>query len=183
MKDTECIYEDGFLDDFDPLNLSEDEREKLRQLYYLSREQKFEFAVSKSDSGFSALFTSREENAVSIPTDWYSNGIISLYHSHTNGTLFSEKDFTFLFSGQVDKIVLVNSFGFVFVAHIDNGIIPTLDEYSDAVAEIMSSVSEDLFTRCDFWEWSEEKKFYEREKEISYRIARHFKWKYEGGAL
>jgi hypothetical protein len=58
-----------------------------------------------------------------------------------------------------------------------------MDEFDTAVNRIARETDTDLFDMPNFQNWTIDEKNYIGIREQSYRIARNFKWKMEGGLL
>ena len=108
---------------------------------------------------------------------------IRLYHSHTNDTLLSQDDYTLLLNPKVERISVVTATGKVFSCTIGNGVVPGVDEYLELLLELEEDLSRSIPADPRFLNWSRERRFYEYMREKSFRIARYFKWRLEGGTL
>ncbi len=170
--------------DYEPLTLSDVELEILHKLYVFSNETGYEYGLWYSEAtGFSDFFTSKNANRIDIPEAAYNEKGICLYHSHTNATHFSDKDYSWLLRDNVKRIVVITSEKFVLSAEINDGVIPSFDEYQAFVLPLKSEIDFYMIEMPDFDAWSEEQRFLESSYEEAFRIARNFKWRLEGGTL
>lgn len=170
--------------DYEPLTLSDDEMRVLYELHSLSNQNDYEYGLWYSEEkGFSEIFTSYEKNRIVIPAEAYNEKDICLYHSHTNATYFSDRDYYLLLDGSVKRIVLITSESYVLTAEINGGDVPTPDEYWKFVSGLKSEVDLYMIEKPGFYDWSEKQRFLEAAHEEAFRIARNYKWRLEGGTL
>lgn len=171
-------------EDFESLTLASVDVQILKELHRLSKESGHEYGRAKSGTWISEVFTSGMTHEVHISQDIFSHQQISLFHSHTNNTIFSRDDFALLLNPSIHRISVVTSDGRIFSATRGDTIdMPSLQEYRSFVESLAFEVDFDLMSHPEFYDWSVERRFYEAVKEQAYRIARHFKWRLEGGAL
>ena len=167
--------------DFCPLTLSDEEIEVLRTLRKLSDADGFEYGQICSSVGFSEPFSSNNENSVLIPDKYQNSGQIRLYHSHTNETLFSRRDYSLLLARYVERISVITTTGEIFSAYVGTGVIPDKDEFWNAVTDIHQAVVFDMIDQSGFFDLEPRQMEILTYREIAFRIARHFKWTLEGG--
>ncbi len=178
----------GNYDDFQPLTLTDNERLLLKTLGKNTLEDGFEHGAAIV-SGETRFFTSGIVDRVAIPEDVgkmidaAANRSVHLLHSHTNETLPSATDFRKLLDEKIDKVSIIAYNKDIYSASIGNGWIPTRQEFDVAVKRIAKEVDDDIFSYPGFNEWTIAERNYVGIREQAYRIARHFEWTLEGGAL
>jgi len=175
----------GNFEDFEPISISGAERTRLAELKALAAKGGVEYGAVKSKSGFSGSYTSNAYDHVDVDWDFYSGQNISLYHSHTSSTVLSAGDMRLLLTNKakVDRVIAVTRDGDVFAVSINGGDIPTIEEFDDYVSGLRDEVDLDIMEFPNFYNWTPAERLYVAVREQAYRIALHYRWKLEGGAL
>ena len=166
---------------FDPLRLTDKEREILSELRRLSDECGCEYGCIVYESGEYEFFTDNDENQVTPPC--FVDNTATLYHSHTNETLLSSKDFKWLLNENVSKVVSISCNNYVQVAYIGNGNVLLESEFDDTVSSLNAEIDEEVLYNSQYDDYSEKELQLQAFYEQAYRIPRHFKWTTEGGKL
>ena len=130
---------------YDALTLGTEEKELLRTLRRLSDAHKVEYGAAAKDSWVSPYFTDHSPNSVHIPKEIQSLDGVSLYHSHTNGTLLSVQDLQLLLMPQFRKITVITPNFDICAAFIGNGYIPD-EGYSSADSKAPTVTAADTVT-------------------------------------
>lgn len=175
-------YIDNY-DDFSELTLSQQERGVLEELHTLSVDSGYEYGAVIYDSGNSKPFTSEYESRVDVPKEYADKPGLKIYHAHTNETPFSGKDFEWLTRENVEKVCVISRNGDAFVSYIGNGYRPDINEYREALQEIMADANMSVMGYPGFLGWTYEQRTYMAIREQAYLIARRFGWTLEGGKL
>lgn len=173
----------GNYDDFEPLAISEIERKAFVDLYVKTKQTGFEHAIVITSDGKSKEFHSELENKVGIDLSDFDDTTLKIYHSHTNDTLPSRTDFAKLLSDKVSEIGVVTWNGDIFTVSIDNGWLPSIDEFTEFIDTVTHEVNFSLMEEPDFYNWSINERNYMGIREQAYRIARHYEWTIRGGGL
>ena len=161
--------------DFSPLTLSAEDIEILLNLRKLSDKKNYEYGQHKTSCGYSEPYTSKDENMVLAHLDYSDEGTVSLFHSHTNETLFSRQDYSLLLSRNVERISVITTTGEIFSSYIGCGVIPDEDEFWSVVADIHHEVVFDMVEQHGFLDLEPRQMEINAYREIAFRIARHFK--------
>lgn len=170
-------------DDFEPLNLSEQDISILTDIRTRSDDTGYEYGRAKTSNGLSKPYTSENTSKVEIPQDIREQPHATFYHSHTNVTPFSAGDFRLLTSDNVDCIVVIASNRDVYRVTIGGGYRPSKDEFEEFVEMLRPQIDADMLEHPKFFEWTLEERNYMAIREQAYRIAREYKWQVEGGTL
>jgi|GEM_PF-3290989 len=179
---------DGNFDDYLPLSIGKEERAVLSGLNQKARETGYEHAQIISENGKSAIFTSNDKNGVGINLDIIDGEHLKVYHSHTNLTPLSKKDFRFLCDERVEEIGNVASNGDAFIARIGNGYRPSIEEFESVInddfqAMINGEIASDPERFGLSFDSSPEEYTYVAIREQAFQIAASFGWEYEGGRI
>lgn len=174
-------YRDNY-DDFEELQADKTTTSALKNLRNKSRESGKEYAVVVQNGKASEVFTSGAEDSVGVSLDNY-RGSVEVYHSHTNVTPPSAKDFAILLNPKVEKFGNIAYNSDAFIVSVGGGWIPSVEEYNEAVKDIAREVNRDMINDPDFMSWTIPERNYAAIREQAYRIARYFGWTIEGGKI
>ena len=174
---------------FAPLRLTEEEYDILKTLRCLADRSGFEYGIAaqlrERTTGKilwkSEAFTSHADAYVDIPAAVLARDTISLYHAHTNNTLFSVQDLRLLVTGNIEKICVISTSCDIAVASIGMGYRPDTVEFEETSRQISRAVDLELSRDPHFWDWTRKERVYHAILEQAYQIARYFKWTLEGG--
>ena len=108
-------------EDFEPLTISQDERNILSDLFAQTTEKNIEYGQGIANGVSTEVFTSGEKNKVQIPNDILTLPNLHLLHSHTNETPLSGDDFGLLVRYNVERISVVSKNRNVFSVWIGSG--------------------------------------------------------------
>ncbi len=175
-------YRDDFTD-FEPLTLEPEEKEALAGLRRLSDESGFEYGQAKTEKGFSKVFTSSIDNGVEVPKEFLDGRSVRLFHAHTNVTPLSGMDFRLLTNPGVNRMTVIASNGDVFSVCVGDGDRPTAGEFDDVMGWLRNDVDVGMVDWPEYFDWTPQELNYMSIREQAFRIARHFKWRLEGGKL
>lgn len=174
----------GNYDDFEELALSKEEHDVMRKLHSLSRDNSKEYAVISINGVLGNPYSSNIYDRVEIDfSSVTKNDHVKVFHSHTDDSPFSRKDFRLLLRPQVDEIGVVTANGDIFSTSIGSGYRPTIDEFEEIVDRIYSEVNNEIVLTEEFADSTIEERNYLATRETAYRIARHFGFTYRGGAM
>lgn len=168
-------------DGYDALTLTDEERKVLQSLHRLSARDGIEYGCAICGGKTSEVFTSHDANAVQIPAHIMEQSGVCLYHSHTNDTLLSSRDYSLLLKSNVEKIAVITPSKFVVIASLNGGLLPDYDEYYSVAGSIRAETNFEMIQNPDFYNFSATQRLEYAINEQSYKIARYFKWKLEGG--
>lgn len=172
----------GDYSDFEQLRLSRDEIEIIQELDALTEENNAEYGRVIYNDRVSEIFTSGSPHHVNIPLE--PDAIeASVYHTHTNVTPPSRKDFEWILKPQVGKFGVKTKNGDVFTVEVGDGWIPSIEEYNDIVDEIRIQAYNDIKTQYAGHNLGADEMFYLAEREQAYRISRYFGWTMRGGTI
>ena len=173
----------GDFSEYEPLDLTENEIAKFKELHELSKVNNYEYVCAEINGNFTEISTSKMESTVNIPKYETSPGT-KIFHSHTNNTLFSRTDFYHLFQKDVSEIGVITNNGDVFIAVSDfqDDTIP-IEDYEKVVNRIAEDVDNDFLFDPEYMNFTEKQKVYMSVREQAYRIARYFGWRLKGGRL
>ena len=180
-------YIDKF-DDYQPLSLTAQDIEVLKNLHVMSHNDGFEHGAAAVD-GKVYEFTSGLQGKVSIPDEVKKlinaapNKSVHLYHSHTNATPHSATDFQWLLNEKIDRISVIAYNGDAYSVSFGSGWIPDINEFDGIADRIRSELDFDIFDFPGYERWTLDELHYARVREQAFRIAQHFKWTMEGGSL
>ncbi len=172
----------GNFDDFEELSLSKAERDAVTKIHELSEKSGHEYGVFIKDGKAGDPFTSGLADKVAFDTSKITPGT-AIFHSHTNETPLSTKDFSLLLNENVERIGNITRNNDVFVARVGYGWRPSKEEFDNITALIEREILKDMQADPNFALWTEEQRNYMVIREKAYRIARAFEWKLEGGNL
>jgi len=178
----------GNFDDFLPLDLTEKEKSVLIDIHEKSKLHNVEYGASIVN-GKTYTYTSNKYDGVLPPDDVLEliesspPKSVTEFHTHTNLTPFSRKDYTYLLKKSIDKIVIIVYNGDTYVAKVENGHVPTKSEYDDKVRQIRNEVIRDIKEESYSQNWTLDEYEYMIIREQAYRIARAFKWELQGGNI
>ena len=178
-------------DGYEPLRLTADEVEMLKALRHMADKSGYEYgmAAQLSDGATGKIlwksdkFTSNNRNLVVIPQSVLQLDTISLYHAHTNNTLFSVKDLKLLLRPNVKKVCVIAASYNAAVVWTNSGCLPDDEEFTEVTSQIQRTVPLELLNRPDFFDWTQEERMNRAIQEQAFQISRHFKWTLEGGTL
>lgn len=176
-------YLQGNYEDFNPLHISNSERELLTELKEMSDADGFEHGVIIKKNGEKQLCHSNNANAVEMPISSIDEKGLKLYHSHTNDTPHSITDLSRLLEEKVDEVGVATRSGDAFTVSVGNGWIPSEDEFRSIVKKIAQEVDRDILLEPGFLDLSIEERNYVAIREQTYRVCREFKWELCGGPL
>jgi hypothetical protein len=171
-------------DDFEELKIDDTTKNTLHELHNLSVESGNEYGIIiQNGKTVGKPFTSNESGRLEFSLNDYKGGDLEIYHSHTNITPLSAKDFSFLLNKNVAKIGNIAYNNDVFIASVGNGWVPTVDEFNETVQNISDEVDEQFLFSEEYEAYTPAERAYMAIREQSFRIARHFKWTMEGGSI
>ena len=173
-------YDNDF-SDFEQLSLNDEERRLLNDLHDQAEITGFEYGAAITEDGISEAFTSSERTSVKIPEEILAKKSVNLYHSHTNVTCLSAKDFEHLTRENVESIAVKTINGDVYKASVGYGEKPTLEEFRRVEKSIRSSVDAGMLDHPSFFDWTIEQRNYMAIREEAYQLSRRFGWTLEGG--
>ena len=173
------------------MRLTEEEYDILKMLRRLADRSGFEYGIAaqlrERTTGEilwkSEAFTSCDRNRVRIPPPVLDRESVSLYHAHTNNTIFSVRDLKLLLRPNVDKISVIAVSSNTAVVLTGSGYRPDEEEFLQVTGEIQRAVPYELANDPDFYEWTQEERVSRLFHEQAFQIARYFKWTLEGGAI
>ena len=168
---------------YETLSMSEMERDIFQKLYDMTAKDKIEYGCAAYGNVHSDFFTSHQADFVEIPSEVLTHPGVSLYHSHTNDTLFSSQDLLLLLHKHIVQIGVISSCGHIAMASIQDGLIVDREEFHRVSSEIRLEIDVGLLNESDFWELDLEQRNFRAINEHCYRIARHFHWTLKGGTL
>jgi hypothetical protein len=169
--------------DFEPLNITDDERSSLIKLYNYTKNKNIEYACIVENGIPGEPFTSGEYDRVKIDLSDIETEHLKLYHSHTDDSPLSRKDFYKLVNPKVDAIGNVTMNEDVFIVEIGNGYRPTEEELKEVIDRIEVEVENEIIWTDAFQNAKKSERQYMTTREVAYRIAREFKFTMRGGPL
>ena len=172
---------DGDFSDYEALTLKDEELSTLQQLHEKAVETGYEYGSVCINGEMSEMFTSSAEGRVSIPKDIMQAEHLDMYHSHTNESTLSGKDFQLLTNPNVDSVSVKAINGDVYTVRIGNGYRPSAKEFEEALAEIRVQADEYIMDYDDFMDWTPRQRMLMGTREQALLIIRRFGWSMEGG--
>lgn len=173
---------DGDYTDFRLLEISEDTKQKLRELNELSKETGFEYGRALCDGEWTDIQTDNMPGNVKIKYPTNSKKV-EIYHSHTDDSTESSADLIALINQNVSKIGVASINGDGWIIDVADGIRPNKDELDEAVNMCYKQAQEDLKLDPRFQDWSYEERYYMLIREQMRRIANIFEWSVMGGEI
>lgn len=170
-------------EDFEPLTITCEEREILSCLRQLATVNNVEYCQVSVGGAWSEPFTSGIYYKVAVDKTLTKEPHTNLYHAHTNSTCLSAEDLMLLTNPNIEKIAVVTRSGDVFVASSDDNFRPDKIEYMEAVLSLASEANMNVLENPKFEKWTLQERTYMAIREEAFLIARHFKWKLEGGSI
>lgn len=169
-------------DDFQPLEITDEVREELRELNRLAKETDEEQGFSRYPGGKSDIHTDHDHNGVHIPIPKEGEHI-ELYHCHTDDSVLSPKDFQTVLDARIDRQCVISRNGDVWLVDFSHGIRPTAKELDDAVKMCDREAERTVMADPGNDGWSFEERYYMRGRERMYRLGRLFEWRVMGGHI
>jgi len=177
-------YKDNF-EDYSKLTITDEERKILNELYEASKKDGLEHGVIIVNGERFDTFENYS-NKVRVPPEAEEaminapNNSVHMMHSHTNDTLPSAKDIQYLLNEKVFRIsVITNDLNVFSIKRKNDGY---LQDYDDEFFNgLIKDVNETCLNIPEYAEWTGAEKHYIFIREQAYRIAREFKWDFEGG--
>lgn len=170
-------------DDFDILSLRVEEEMALKTLREMADRDNYEYGIAIVDGEATEPFTDKLYDKVSIPENIMMRANVNLYHSHTNSSLLSAKDFELLTYENINTVAVSTKQGSIFKVSIGYGYRPDKMEFRQALEDIRNMANENVMADPDFFKWSIEQRNYMAIREQAVLIARRFGWRLEGGYI
>lgn len=173
----------GNYDDYEKLELTEKEVDTLKNLNRLALENQVEYGKILYNEGETDDITSNLHGKVLLPVKQTEGTGLKVFHSHTNETPPSSADLIALTVDKVDRIGIISINGDTWVAEINGGIRPTVEELIEVTQDIYEELENELYEYPEVKDMTPEEKNYMFIREKFFRITRHFKWKVMGGDI
>lgn len=170
-------------DDFEELQLSEQEIEMLKGLRLLSMSNHFEYGRAIVGSMITNVFTNMQATRAAMPEELGLERGVRLFHSHTNKTPLSLRDLSILTNPAVVEVTVITIDGAIFRVMRTEEEYVSLEEFSEIASVVYDESNFDIMKYEGFIEWDEELRNYMAIKEQMYRIVRQFYWRAEGGRI
>ncbi len=168
-------------DDFQPLEITDEVREELRELNRLAKETDVEHGFSRYPGGKTDTHTDNDHNKVNIPVPKEGKHV-ELYHCHTDDSVLSPEDFNSVLDARIDRQCVISRNGDVWLVDYSNGIRPTKKELA-AVDMCESEAERTVKEDPGYNGWSFEERYYMRGRERLFRLGRLFEWSVMGGHI
>ena len=138
----------------------------------------YEYMIIYSDGIPLEMITSKDPNKVGFDLANIKGDRLELFHSHTNCSILSKADLTYLSNPRVESVGNINNCGDVFIVSVGDGEKPTAREIVDKYNELYQDLSKSM--RDELEPYTEQERTYLLDKEIFYWLTRHFKWDVQG---
>lgn len=168
-------------EDYETIELDENEKAILTELYTLSENDMFEYGCAIINGEPTEPFTSKLYGKVGIPDEYLSSGNVKFYHAHTNCTIFSAGDLRLLTYENVDEVAVITRSKDVYRVTIGDGYRPDKDEFDEEVNGIRSLADELIKEYPEYYSWTPDQRIYMAIREQAFLICRRFGWRLEGG--
>lgn len=174
-------YIDKEFDDYNELRLTKEQRESFIELFENTAKNDYEYMIIYSDGKPLEMITSKLPDRVGFDLAKIEGNRLELFHSHTNCSLLSRADLTYLSNPRVESVGNINNCGDVFIVSVGDGEKPTADEILEKYSELYQDLSKSM--RKELEPYSEQERTYLLDKETFYWLTRHFKWDVQGGNI
>jgi hypothetical protein len=187
-------YEARF-DDFGLLDLTEIEEVIVRELIRRTTMTQYEYGAALNaeaalidGNGNVQYFTSEKHDEITIPENVVKLlddpcSLVTLLHCHTNNTLPSRKDFSYLLRAGVTRIVVACANRSVYTVQVGFGKKPNVAEYWEKVEKIGADVDRNAPQYTWYDGLSVPELIYMAAYEQAYQIKQEFKWDMKGGKI
>ena len=169
-------------DDFQPLEITDEIREELRELNRLAEETDVEYGFSRYPGGKTEIHTNHDHNRVEIPLPKEGEHI-ELYHCHTDDSVLSPDDFHSVLSERIDRDCVISKNGDIWIVDYSSGIRPTKEELEAAVDMCEAEAERTVVEDPGYDAWTYEERYYMRGRERMFRLGRLFEWSIMGGNI
>lgn len=169
-------------DDFQPLEITDEVREELRELNRLAEKTDVEHGFSRYPGGKTETHTDNDHDKVNIPVPKEGKHV-ELYHCHTDDSVLSPEDFKTVLDTRIDRQCVISRNGDVWLVDYSNGIRPTKQELEAAFDMCESEAERTVKEDPGYNGWSFEERYYMRGRERMYRLGRLFEWRVMGGHI
>ena len=165
-------------DDYNALRLTKEQRESFIELFENTAKNDYEYMIIYSDGKPLEMFTSNNPTMVGFNLEEIDGNRLELFHSHTNCSILSKADLTYLSNPRVESVGNINNCGDVFIVSVGDGEKPSAREIIEKYDELYIEVAENM--KKDLKDYSEQERTYLLDKETFYQLTRHFKWEVQG---
>ena len=169
-------------DDFQPLEITNEVREELRELNRMAEETDVEYGFSRYPGGKTKPDTNNDHNRVEIAFPKEGRHI-ELYHCHTDDSVLSPEDFRSVLNERIDRECVISRNGDVWIVDYSNGIRPSKDELDDAIRICEGEADRTVKLDPGYEEWTYEERYYMLGRERMFRLGRLFEWSIMGGHI
>ena len=167
--------------DYNQLNLTKEQKDSFSELFENTAKNDYEYMIIYSDSKPLEMITSKEPNKVGFDLAKIKGDRLELFHSHTDCSLLSKADLAYLSNPRVESVGNINNCGDVFIVSVGDGEKPAVVDIYDTYSEIRNEVVREMMYSLS--QYNEQERTYLLEKEIFYRLTRHYKWEVKGGNI
>ena len=173
----------GDYNDYNPLDISEEKKNDLRELRKLALETDEEQGLAIYQGGKTDIQTNHDHNNVTIRFP-KSTEHVEIYHSHTDDSVLSTRDIKeTVLKKNVDRDCVISKNGDIWVIDYTGGIRPDTKELDNAIDMCWRRAMQDLKDDPAFPEWTYEERYYMLGRETMLRLARLFEWNIMGGNI